>query len=264
MASSVQALWRRRDLAVVLASSEFKSRYRRLGLGVIWAVLNPLVQSLLIALVFTVGLRGLSASVDVPFALFVLTGMMPWSFFAGALTGGTMSLTESGQIVQRVALPKAALPTASLMVAMANYAFVLATLLGIVAVWAFDRLDLVWTLPAVLVVHVALLYGMTLLTSSLQVRYRDVGQLVGAAVLAWFWVTPVIYPLSIVAEGHPLVASLIRANPMTGIVSGYRTALLDLPLDATAAWWSVGWAGFFVLAGWAVFRRREGTVADFL
>lgn len=261
---SVQALWRRRDLVGALAGSEFKSRYRRLGLGVTWAVLNPLVQSLVIALVFST-LRAFGDLDGVPYVLFLMAGMMPWNFFVSTLTGGTNSLLESRQILQRVAMPRAALPTASLVVNLFNFAFMLGTLLVIVAIGAIERMTQIWMLPLAVALNVGLVYGMTLLTSSLQVRYRDVGQLVGAALLAWFWVTPIVYPITFEPlTRHTLVQSVIRANPMTGIVSLYRAALLRFPVDWVAVGWSAGWAAFFLIVGWVVFSRREATVADFL
>jgi ABC-type polysaccharide/polyol phosphate export permease len=260
--NSVQALWRRRDLALTLASSEFKSRYRRLGLGVLWAVINPLVQSIVIAIVFS-RLRGDTKLGDIPFVLYVMAGMMPWTFFANTLLGGTSTLTDSGQIIQRVSLPRASLPTATMLVNIYNFAFVLLTLVVMVAIMAWSHMGNAWMLPAVVLVQIGLMYGMILLTSSLQVRYRDVGQLVGAALLVWFWITPIVYPMDFVA-GHPLVRAIIRANPLTGIVSAYRFALLDFPLDRVAALWSLGWTAFFLVVGWVVFRSREDTLADFL
>jgi ABC-type polysaccharide/polyol phosphate export permease len=202
-------------------------------------------------------------SLSSPYALFVLAGIMPWNFFVTALTTGTTSILDSGDIVQRVAVPRAALPTANLMSNLFNFGFVLATLLIICAAFDIGRMSRVWILPAAVVLQVGLVYGLTLLTSALHVRYLDLGQLVMAGALAWFWLTPIVYPISIL-DGVPALQAAVRANPMTGVISLYRTALLHMPLDGWAVVGSIGWAAAMIAIGWAVFARREATVADFI
>ncbi|MFN2544485.1 MAG: ABC transporter permease [Actinomycetota bacterium] len=260
LSDGARTLWQRRDLVLALATSEFKGRYRRLGLGVLWAVLNPLVQGLLIAVV----LHHLARfSLGFPYALFVLAGIMPWNFFVSALTSGTTSILDSADIVQRVAVPRAAVPTASLLTNLFNFGFVLATLVAICAAFAPGRMSQVWLLPVCVALQVGLTYGLVLLISPLHVRYRDLGQLVSAATLAWFWATPVIYPISIL-HGVPALEALVRANPMTGVTSLYRTAVLHLPVDRWALAASIAWTAATLVAGWIVFARREATVADFI
>lgn len=262
--SSLQALWRRRDLVQTLASSDFKARYRRLGLGVVWAVVTPLVQGLVIAAVFSLLRRG-EARYPFPFALFVLTGIMPWQFFLSAMLGGSRSLLDAGQIVQRVRLPRAALPTATIAAQLYNLAFMLGVLLLIVAAFAFDRLGRLWLLPAGVLLLVGLSYGIALTFATLQVRFRDVEPLMQAATMVWFWVTPIIYGLhEFGLNEHPAVQNLIRANPMTGVVGLFRAAYLGLPVDAWATVSAAAWTLFLLLVGWRVFTRREATVADFL
>jgi ABC-type polysaccharide/polyol phosphate export permease len=257
---SIQALWRRRDLVYALATSEFKGRYRRLGLGVLWAVINPLVQALLIAAVLRHLVR---FSIGPPYALFVLTGIMPWTFFVSALTSGTSSILDSADIVQRVAVPRAALPTSSLLTNLLNFMFVIATLIVACVAFAVDRMALVWALPAAVALEIALVYGLTLLTSTLHVRYRDLGQLVTAGLLVWFWATPLVYPISIL-DNSPVLQAVVRANPMTGVLSLYRTSLLHIPLDGVAAAAAAGWTAVLLAVGWVVFSKREATVADFI
>ncbi len=261
---SLQALWRRRDLVRTLASSSFKSRYRRLGLGVMWAVITPLIQGLLIAAVFTILGRADLAG-PFPYALYVLTGIMPWQFFVSAMLGGSGSLLEAGQIVQRVRLPRAALPTAVVVANLYNLAFMLGVLLLLVGAFALERMGQLYLLPAAVALLILLPYGIALTFSTLQVRYRDIDPMLQAAVMAWFWVTPIIYPFFFdrLAE-HPLVMNLIRANPMTGVVGLFRSAYVGLPVDLWATVSSVAWTAFFLVVGWRVFTRREATVADYL
>ena len=269
--SSLQALWRRRDLVRTLASSDFKARYRRLGLGVVWAVVTPLVQGLVIAAVFSLLRRGAGRELvpgeatSFPFALFVLTGIMPWQFFLSAMLGGSRSLLDAGQIVQRVRLPRAALPTATIAAQLYNLAFMLGVLLLIVAGFAFERLGRLWLLPAAVVLLVGLAYGIALTFATLQVRFRDLEPLMQAATIVWFWVTPIIYGLhEFGLSEHPAVQNLIRVNPMTGVVGLFRSAYLGLPVDAWATVSSAAWTLVLLVLGWRVFTRREATVADFL
>jgi len=261
---SLQALWRRRDLVRTLAASDFKSRYRRLGLGLVWAVVTPLVQGLLIAAVFSILNREQLAG-PFPYALYVLTGIMPWQFFTSAMLGGSVALLDAGQIVQRVRLPRAALPTAAVITHLYNLAFMLGVLALIVAAFAAERMGQLYLLPAAIVLLILLPYGIALTFATLQVRYRDVEPFLHAVVMAWFWVTPIIYPFFFEPlQAHPLVVNLIRANPMTGVVGLFRSAFLELPVDTWATVSSVVWTVFFLVVGWRVFTRREATVADYL
>jgi ABC-type polysaccharide/polyol phosphate export permease len=245
---------------LALATTAFKGRYRRLGLGVLWAVINPLIQGLLIAAVFRYLVH---LDLGFPFALFVLAGVMPWNFFVTALGTGTTSITDSGDIVQRVAVPRMAIPTAALLTNLFHFAFAVVTLLVLCAALAVGRMGQVWMLPAAILLQVGLLGGLTLLLSPLQVRYRDIGPAVGAASLAWFWATPIAYPLFVLHDA-PALQAIVRANPMTGVVSLYRAALLHLPLDGWALLASAGWTVALLGVGWVVFSRRERTVADFI
>lgn len=259
---SVQVLWQRRDLVSALATSEFKGRYRRLGLGVLWAVINPLVQGTLIAVVFGLLVPG-RFSFGFPYALFVLAGIVPWSLFVTALVSGTGSVLDRGSIVDRVALPRRAFPAATLLTNLINSSFMFGTLFLIVAVLAPGRLGGIWLLPGAIVLQTGLIFGVTLLTSILVVRYRDVAQFVTAATTAWFWATPVAYPPSVLT-GHRLLEPLVTANPMTGVVSLYRGAFLHLPVDGVAVLASLAWTVVLVMVGWVVFGSKEATIADHL
>jgi ABC-type polysaccharide/polyol phosphate export permease len=128
-----------------------------------------------------------------------------------------------------------------------------------------DLLVQLYLLPVAVLLLLSLAYGIALALATLQVRYRDVDPLLQTAILAWFWVTPIIYPLNdprLVA--HPLIQDLIRANPVTGVVGMFRSALVGLPVDAWATISTVGWTVLLLVLGWRVFTRREATVADFL
>lgn len=262
--NSLQALWRRRDLVHVLAVSDVKARYRRLGLGVVWAAVTPLFQGVVIAIVFSVVGR-FSDVIPFPFALYVLTGVMPWQFFVSAMMGGTKSLLEAGSIVQRVALPRMALPTANVAANFYQLIFTLVALLVIVAAMRFDLLHQLYLLPAAVAMLVALAYGMALTFSTLLVRFRDLDPILQSATLAWFWITPIIYSLHDTRlEEHPVIQNIIRANPITGMVGLFRSAYLGMPVDGWATLATVGWTVFFLVVGWRVFSRREATIADFI
>jgi ABC-type polysaccharide/polyol phosphate export permease len=248
----------------VLAASDFKSRHRRMGLGVVWAAVTPLFQGLVIAVVFSVVGR-FDAGIPFPFALYVLTGVMPWQFFTAAMMGGTKSLLESGSIVQRVAVPRLALPMATVAANLYNLVFTLVALLAIVAIFAFDRLGQIYLLPIAVTMLIGLALGMALTLCTILVRYRDLDPFLQTVIVAWFWVTPMIYRLDDSRlVHHPLIQNLIRANPITGMVGMFRAAYVGLPLDLWSTVSTAAWTVFFLVLGWRVFTRREATIADFI
>jgi ABC-type polysaccharide/polyol phosphate export permease len=262
--NSLQALWSRRDLVHVLAASDFKSRHRRFGLGVAWAAVTPLFQGAVIAVVFTAVGR-FSEAIPFPYALYVLTGVMPWQFFSAAVVGGSRSVLDNGPIVLSRGMPRAALPTASVLANLYGLVFTLGALLLIVGVVRVDLLVQIYLLPVAVLLLLLLAYGIALALATLQVRFRDVDPLLQTAILAWFWVTPIIYPFNDPRlAAHPLIQDLIRVNPVTGVVGMFRSAFVGLPVDAWATISTVGWTVLLLVVGWRVFTRREATVADFL
>jgi lipopolysaccharide transport system permease protein len=251
-------LWRSGPLIVTLARQNFYVRYRRASFGMLWAVALPLVQTLVLAFVFSKILR--IGRID-HFVVFILAGITAWTFFNSSVQSATTSIVEGANLSTRIYFPRMVFP---LVVVGANvYGFLLSVTLLVIAS-LIDGLGvglrLLWLLPAALLL-VALTTGFSIVFSGLHVYFRDMRYLVQAAFIGWLYATPVIYSL---AQAHGF-ASVIAANPATGVVLLFRAALLgrDRYFVASIAW-SLGWSLALLVAGLLIHRRYDRVFADLL
>lgn len=268
MAPYFAELYRYRDLLVWLAAKEVKVRYKLPVLGFLWAFLVPLLLSLILWFIFSRVLPTPTASA--PFFLFLLTGMFPWSFFAQTVSQATMSILEAGPLVRKTAFPRAVIPLSIVAANFINFLLSLTVLLAMLVACRVPLSPWLWLLPFVMAIHAALTVGVVLLVAGLQVRYRDVKYFTEVALLLGFYVTPIFYPLELVARSAPALHLIYLLNPFVYLVELYRAALLGAfpgvgtmpPLTALAA---AAVASLVLLSlGAAVFRRQEPAFADWV
>ncbi|MEJ1156756.1 ABC transporter permease [Prosthecomicrobium sp. N25] len=250
-------LWAYRELLYFLVWRDLKVRYRQTLLGVAWAVLQPLAGTAVFTLVFgrLVGVPSEGA----PYALFVLCGLVPWTFFARGLTNMTGSLVSSQDLVKRVYFPRLAIPLAAVGSCLVDLAVGLGLVLLAILATGHAPSAQVLLLPVVLVVLLAVLVGLGLILAAVNARYRDVGHLVPMGLQILLFLTPVVYPGSLLPASWRLVYGL---NPMVGVVEGFRWCLLGTPLDPALAIGSAAIGAVLLAAGLAVFARAEKTFAD--
>lgn len=255
--STFKKLYGRRDLLFALTAKELKTRYKSAVLGFLWAFLNPLLQMAVLSVVFTLIVR-----IDViNYPLFLFAGLLPWTFFAQSLAAGTESLASNRELIKKAVFPREILPLSAIGANLANlllsFLILLPALLVLTSVSAKILL-----LPAVILLHLALTVGIVLIASSLDIYYRDVSFIMQALTLAWFYLTPVIYPLSMVPSGFALIFGL---NPMVGIISLYRYVLLGASLPPAAALVSaLVWPAVLIISGIIIFKKREPLFADWI
>ncbi len=262
-----------RDLAVNLTLRELKGKYKRSVLGWSWSLLNPLATALIFTMVFKVFFQaqtppgqpsGLSN-----FPLWLLCGLLPWNYLANSLNGATESLVANGNLIKKVYFPRQVLVlanVASWMVPLLIEVGVLAALL-----LAFGNFVLPW-LPMVLVLILlqsGLVVGVGLVLGAANVYFRDVKHLIGILLQAFFYATPIVYPLSLVPERVELlgldvaVRSLYQLNPMVPMVEAYRDVLYDLrfpPVGDLA--YVAAWGAGCLAVGLLVFSRLEPRLAE--
>ncbi len=252
-------IWRSRRLVATLARKDFFVRYRRASLGVLWAVGLPVIQAVVLALVFSRLVK--VATPGTSYAVFVFAGMVPWTYFSSTMSTGATSIVDGAGLATKIYFPRAVLP---LVAVVANiYGFVL-SLVILVAMAVADgtlvarRLPLV--VPATLLL-VILTAGFCLVLSALHVYFRDVRYLVQAALLAWFYVTPVIYPLPM-ARG---LAAWLAVNPLTGAVELLRYSVTSQgPPPPTALAWTAGWAVVLAVIALWLHSRHDRVLVDLL
>lgn len=251
-------LWGSRSLIWVLARKEFLVRYRRASFGLLWSVAVPLLQAVVLALV-------LPKLVDFQHApgsylAFVFAGTTAWAFFSSAVTAGTGAIVDGQDISTRVYFPRLVLPIVSVLANAIGLVPGIVVLLGVTVAAGDGGRHLVW-LGAALIASVCFTTALCAVLSAVNVFFRDVRYLVQAALLAWFYVTPVIYPLAEV----PRIRRWIEINPVTGIVQLFRAGTVgsDPGWHAPVAW-AMGWTAVLAVAALWLHRRHDRVFVDLL
>jgi ABC-2 type transport system permease protein len=222
-------LVRTREILANLVRKEVKVKYKSSVLGAAWSMLNPVLYLAVFSLVFTVVLRN-----NIPhFPVYLLSGLLAWNLFATSRALGARSVVDNANLVTKVYFPREILPFASVGTAGVDFVLQGVVLLAFMAAFRVSFLGLnLLLLPLSLVALVAFTAALTLWVAALNVRYRDTQHLLNLALLAWFWVTPVVYPSGFVYNklvgsrlfGIPMLY-LYLANPLTDIVLGFQRAL---------------------------------------
>ena len=253
------AVWARREIVFYLALRDIRVRYHQTALGWLWAIMQPLATTLVFAVVF-----GRLVKIDsgsIPYPIFVLTGMLPWQFMASAIQRSSASLVANGMMIKKVYFPRLAVPITTVTTALIDFAIGCVVLIGLMAYYGVALTSGLVLVPAMLLLSGSLCLGIGLLLASINCRFRDVTQGIGFALQMWMFLTPIVYPFSMVPERF---AVFVRLNPMTGLIGGFRAGLLGTPLDTTALAISATFAALFLVIGGAAFRRAERGVADVL
>jgi lipopolysaccharide transport system permease protein len=250
-------LWVHRELLYFLAWRDLKIRYKQTLLGVLWALFQPLFPMIIFTLVF--GKLAKMPSDGMPYAVFVLAGLLPWTYFANAVSSSTTSVVGSANLVSKVYFPRMIIPASSILVALLDCCVASVLLLILMAWYGLPAHANILVLPVLILLLTTLSLAVGMFFSALTVRYRDIRYALPFAIQVWMFATPVVFPTSLVPVGWHW---LVMLNPMTGIVEGFRSALFGRPFDlvmlaASTAFTAIG----IVLAAYS-FKRLERTFAD--
>jgi lipopolysaccharide transport system permease protein len=246
------------DLLYTLSLHRINVRYRQTALGVVWAVLQPLLMMVVFTAVFSVLAR--MPSEGLPYPLFAYTALLPWTFFAGAVTNATMSLVGHTQLITKVYFPREILPLTYVIAGVFDFAIGL-VVLGCLMAWY----GVAPTLHAIHIIPIIALLGAWLLAVALvlaaaQVRWRDIGVAMPVLLQVWMFGSPVIYPLSHVPEAW---RHWYLLNPMAGIVTSFRDVLLQgVPPDPVPLRYAFVITAVALPVAYLVFKRAEATMAD--
>jgi lipopolysaccharide transport system permease protein len=247
-----------RELLYFLVWRDLKVRYRQTAVGAAWAVIQPVA----LTLVFTLALgrlQGISQS-NVPYALFVLSGLVPWALFSQTLSRASDSLVSSAQLLQKVYFPRLLLPIAAAGTPLIDYAIGFAVLLVALAVGGVAPTPAVLLCLPLTALAIAASLAAGVWLAALNVRYRDVRHIVPFLVQVWFFATPIIYSLGLIPEQLRWAYFL---NPMAGVIAGFRFALLgDGVLPVLPVLVSAVVSAAVLVTGIAHFRRVERGFAD--
>lgn len=253
----VADLWAYRELLYFLMWRDLKVRYKQTMLGAAWVIMQPLV----IALVFVIFLGHLARipSPGLPYSLLVLTGLIPWMFFASSITTSSNSLVGNAHLITKVYFPRLIVPLAAVGARLVDLAISFIVLAGLMV---YYRVELSWkiaALPVFVLLLTALAFGVGTLASAWNVKYRDVSLMLPVVVQVWMFATPIVYPVEIVPERW---RHLYALNPLVGLIEGFRAVLLNRDVNWTALIIAAAITVVLVVYALYVFRRMERDFAD--
>ena len=250
-------LWHFRDLLYFLTWREISVRYKQTALGVAWAVIQPLATMF----VFTVFLGRLAKmpSDGIPYPIFSYLGLLPWTYFANAVTRSGASLVGNSNLLSKVYFPRLLIPMSGTLSALADFAIAFCILILLMLWYGITPAASAWVLLPLSLLMTVAAFGVGMFFAALNVRYRDVQHAIPFLMQIWMYATPVVYPSSVVPGRWKLVFAL---NPLAGLIEAYRAAMLGRPID----WAALGVSSVVILAtvvfGLWQFRRLEREFAD--
>jgi len=252
-------LWRYRELFYILAWRDIAVRYKQTIIGVLWAVLRPLLTMMIFVVVF--GKIAKLPSEGVPYPIFVFAAMLPWTFFASAFSDASNSLIGNSNLISKVYFPRLIIPAASVIVSAVDFVISLLILFALMAWYQYWPSWHMLTLPLFLLLGFFAALGTGLFVSSLNVKYRDFRFVVPFVVQLGVYISPVGFSSSIVPEIYRVFYYL---NPMVGVIDGFRWAISGgkTALNQTEISIAVCVVALFVVIGISTFRKTEKNFAD--
>jgi lipopolysaccharide transport system permease protein len=255
---NLRDLWRYRELIYFLTWRDIKVRYKQTVLGAAWAVIQPLVNMVVLSIIF--GKFANLPTDGIPRPLFTYSALLPWGLFSKALSDAGRSMLSNRSMITKVYFPRLIIPLASALGGLMDFSIQFLILLGMMVYYRYSPTPAVWTLPLFILLALVTALGVGLWLSALNVLYRDVGYIIPFLTQIWLLITPVGYSASVVPEEWQWLYSL---NPMVGVVEGFRWALLGAETaPGPMVFVSAGISVLVLISGMFYFRRMERTFAD--
>jgi lipopolysaccharide transport system permease protein len=228
MIRRLKELYDYRGLLGNLVLRDLKVRYKNSVLGVLWSLLNPLLMTLVFSIVFTLMIP--SSIPDFP--VFFMAGFLPWSFFTSSATSATGSIVNNAALVKKVYFPREILPIADVLSNLVNLLIAFIVLFGMIFAFGVKLTPAVLQLPLIVLAEVMFVIGMALLLATANVFYRDTQHILQPVLQAWFFLTPIFYPITLMPENKILFGITVniqlwarRLNPMASLIASYQDVL---------------------------------------
>jgi lipopolysaccharide transport system permease protein len=248
----------RRELLYFLVWRDIKIRYKQTVLGIAWAVLNPAIQLIIFSVIFG-RFAGIKSDGAYPYPIFVLAGLVPWSFFAQAVAQGAQSLVNQQHMLTKIYFPRLFVPTGAVGGCVLDYAISFAVFAAVLAGYRFLPSWQVLFLPVLILLTIVAALGAVYLLSALTVAYRDFRYVVPVLIQTLMYLSPVVYPLTIFPKRYQWLLGL---NPMAGLIDGFRSSLLGKPWNYPILFTSTCSSLVLLLTGLSYFRQTERRFAD--
>jgi ABC-2 type transport system permease protein len=253
--TALTAFFSRKEILFKLVSKNLKGKYAGSSLGIIWAFINPLLLAFIVGFVFT---KILKVNIE-NFYLFIIAGMLPWTFLATSLQESALSIPAHASVLKQFSFPREFIPLSCVL---ANFVLLLMGLLVVMPFFIMANTQVVLLLPILLpalLVHLMFVAGLSLAFSAAYVYFRDIGQLLGTLLIFWLWLTPVFYSMEMIPQGYRII---FICNPITLYIGLYRDALLGVGHGVWGSFLTAGALAIIsLIAGYKIFIGCE---KDFL
>ncbi|MBE2267261.1 MAG: ABC transporter permease [Anaerolinea sp.] len=252
-------LWDYRELLYFLVWRDIKVRYKQTAIGVLWAVIQPLMTMIVFTLFF--GGLGKMPSDDIAYPVFTYAALVPWTFFANGLSMASNSLVGNANLLTKVYFPRLVIPLSSILAGVVDFLLAFAVLLLLMLIYRITpTINVIW-LPFLLLLALITSLGVGLWLSALNVQFRDVRYIIPFLTQFWLFITPIAYPTSLIE--NDVLRTLYSLNPMVGVVEGFRWGLLGVdtqpgPMILVSALAAL----LLLISGLYYFRRMERVFAD--
>lgn len=255
--ADLDAAWRYRELAYFLVKRDISVKYKQAVLGGLWALLQPFFGMVVFSVFF--GRMAGMPSDGVPYPVFVYAGLLPWTYFAGALSAASESMVGNSNLISKVYFPRIVVPLAAVLAGLVDLLIASGLLAALMLYYAIPFGQGLLLLPVLAALTALCAAGAGFWLSALNVEYRDIRYTVPFLVQLWLFSSPVIYPSSIVPDRYQWLLAL---NPMAGVIKAFRAAVLGGATDWHSLAVSSAVIAALLVTGYLYFRRMERTFAD--
>lgn len=255
-------LWRYRELFIILAWRDISVRYKQTIIGILWAILRPLLTMLVFTVIFG-RVAKLPSDGNAPYALMVFAAMLPWSLFSTSLGEASNSLIGNSNLISKVYFPRLIIPTATVVTAFVDFLISFIILLGMMVYYQFVPGWNLMLLPLFIILALLASLGPGLWITALNVKYRDFRYVVPFVIQFGLYISPVGFSTNVIPEKWRLLYSL---NPMVGVIDGFRWCILGVesPIYWPGFALSIVIVTFFLWLGISIFRKMEKSFADLI
>jgi lipopolysaccharide transport system permease protein len=257
-----RSVWSYRGFIVGSVKREFQARYRSSMLGALWTVLNPLAMILVYTVIFSEVMRARLPGVDdkMAYSVFLCAGLLTWGLFSEVVSRCLNMFLENSNLLKKLSFPRLCLPVVSVCNALLNFSIIFALFIGFLLITGRLPGIALLSFPLLLALQLIFAVGLGMLVGVLNVFFRDVGQLFGILLQFWFWLTPIVYPLTILPES---IGRLVQLNPLTGLMQAYQNLFLHGQWPQLSQLLPVTVSGVLLcLLAMLLYRARAGEMVD--
>ncbi|MCE5198291.1 MAG: ABC transporter permease [Armatimonadota bacterium] len=256
-------LWRYRDLFLVLAWRDIAVRYKQTALGVAWSILQPLITMVIFTFIFN-RMAGIKSGDNTPYPIFLYVGQLFWLYFSGTLSDASNSMVQNAQMIQKIYFPRLIVPATAATTRLIDLAVAALILIGMMIYYGFaPKLIGVIIIPLLLLSSIMSALGIGLFLAAINVKYRDVRYALPFFIQTIMYITPVIYPITMLNKHHVVKILMLWLNPMSGVITNARAGIIgNSPIDWYAMGTSLISSFVYLMFGLYYFRNTERFFAD--